>query len=138
MDESNDSPLVTSESLTQSNLPYQKVIRSYLENNSFEKVDVSLIHQAIHDILVSDDDVADEALDYLFSAGAPTKQLENSIPFAYIAAMQWMKPKYTDKLIVLANYSISFDDNYNETSAGVIIEKRAPGLMKLIMEKATS
>ena len=38
MDESNDSPLVTSESLTQSNLPYQKVIRSYLENNSFEKV----------------------------------------------------------------------------------------------------
>ena len=136
MDEFNDSPLVTSENLTQHDLPYQQVIRSYLKNNSFEEIDNRLIHEAIRDILVSDDEVADEALDYLFSAGAPTVQLENSIPFAYLAAMQWMKPKYTDKLIVLACHSVRFNDYYNETSAHVIVEKRSPGLMKLIMEKA--
>ena len=135
MDECDDSPLVTCQSLTQSGCAYQIVIRSYLENNSFEKVGITWIHEAIRDIIVSDDDVAHEALDYLFSAGAPTMHFEGTMPFAYLAAMQWTKPNYVANLIILASYDMNFQDIYNETSAYNIVETRCPGAMNLIIEK---
>ena len=136
-DECDDSPVVTSDRLTAADSPYRKVI-NIVQTRDFVNNDVTIMHAAIRDVILSNDPKAGEALEYLTEWGM-SRALPNEESFVVLAARQYESPAYIDMLVALAMVNCDFDDKDDKgESARHIIERRAPGLVSRIIAEANA
>lgn len=132
-DDSDDSPKVNDPTLKNPNGSYQTLISAIL-NDNLSQIDNKIIHNALRDIVLSDDDSVPDILEYVCSAGIPTSPLPNNDPLATIAAMRPMHSNYIKVLKILADNGFDFDHqtNFQNKTASTIIKERNPESLKII------
>lgn len=136
-DECDDSPVVTSDRLTAAESPYRRLI-NIVHTRDLMNEDVTMMHAAIRDVILSNDPNAGEALEYLTEWGM-SRASPNEESFVVLAARQHESPAYISMLVALAMVHCDFDDKDDKgESARHMIEKRAPGLVTRIMAEANA